>query len=164
MSALYAAILVAMALIGSGLRDRAWAQEYCIACTEPRAVYRCVIGDARYAKGQPLPQFCASTLARDGQHASCAVRGGTVFDCDGPIRRVALPPQEQRAQEKHTPGQQQTQVPAQDPAKDAPPETAAQMAARITRSSGEQIEKTGSAVGGSAKKAWNCLTSFFKSC
>ncbi len=145
--------LIAFAFATSGSRG-AQAQEYCIACTEPAAVYRCVIGDARYAYGEPLPQFCASSLAQQGRHGKCAIRGGTVFDCDGPIRRVAVPP----ATDKAAP-------PVQDAKKeDAPPDTAVQAAKRMVRSSGDQAEKAGSAVGNSVKKTWNCVTSFFQSC
>lgn len=63
------------------------AQEYCVACTEPAAVYRCSV---ETSTPQPLPSklLCISTMAREGGHATCAVKGGTVFDCNGPIRRI----------------------------------------------------------------------------
>ena len=63
------------------------AQEYCVACTGPDAVYRCVIEQAN-STGMPLKMLCISTLARDGAHGTCAIRQGTVFDCNGPIRRI----------------------------------------------------------------------------
>ncbi|MGE3916901.1 MAG: hypothetical protein AB7F78_14510 [Hyphomicrobiaceae bacterium] len=63
------------------------AQEFCIACTGPDAVYRCVL-DASKPVGLSLKKVCIGTLARLGAHAECKVRKGTVFDCNGPIRRI----------------------------------------------------------------------------
>src|SRR5262245_53313675 len=78
-----------VALLGCGFAvSRAAGQEYCVACAEPKAVYRCVIEGARPGGQQPLQLLCTVTMAKEGGHASCSVRGGTVFECDGPIRRV----------------------------------------------------------------------------
>jgi hypothetical protein len=63
------------------------AQEYCVACTGPAALYRCVLERAT-PTGIPLKLLCIKTLARQGGHATCAVRSGTVFDCDAPIKRI----------------------------------------------------------------------------
>jgi len=51
------------------------AQEYCVTCTGPDALYRCIIGGdvapaARNDRGQLL---CIKELAKSGQHASCSV-------------------------------------------------------------------------------------------
>lgn len=62
-------------------------QEYCVACTEPAAVYRCVIQNAA-PSGVPLKDLCIGRMTKDGGHKSCAVRAGTVFDCNGPVRKV----------------------------------------------------------------------------
>jgi hypothetical protein len=63
------------------------AQEYCVACTGPNALYRCVLEEAR-PSGIPLKSLCVKTLAREGRHIACSVRSGTVFDCDAPIKRI----------------------------------------------------------------------------
>ena len=65
----------------------ATAQEFCVACTGPDALYRCVL-DRAAPSGIPLKFLCIQTLARQGGHAACSVRSGTVFDCDAPIRRI----------------------------------------------------------------------------
>ena len=79
-----AALLFAMVAAGS---FSAAAQEYCVACTGPDAVYRCVVEQAA-PTGMTLKLLCIGTLAREGRHGSCAVKGGTVFDCNGPVRRI----------------------------------------------------------------------------
>jgi len=63
------------------------AQEYCVACTGPTALYRCVLEEAK-PSGIPLKSLCIKTLAREGRHITCSVRSGTVFDCDAPIKRI----------------------------------------------------------------------------
>ena len=125
------------------------AQEFCVACNGPPAVYRCVIGDARQAQGQPLQQFCTTTLAKEGAHAECGIRKGTVFDCDGPIKRIGVAPNQ---------GQQKAAEP------DKKPETVTEAVRDLSRASGKQIEKTGEAASGTAKSMWKCVTSLFKSC
>lgn len=80
------AILTCLSM-SAGIATSAGAQEYCVACTGPDAVYRCVV-DVGKPQQMPLKLLCVSTLARTGGHATCAVRGGTVFDCNGPIRRI----------------------------------------------------------------------------
>ena len=67
---------------------QAEAQEFCVACTEPTAVYRCVIEGARPGGGQPLQVLCVTIMAKEGKHATCGIKRGTVFDCDGPVKRV----------------------------------------------------------------------------
>lgn len=159
------------------------AQEYCIACTGPGAVYRCVI-DRAEPSGVRLKALCTGMLARQGGHATCAVRSGTVFDCDGPVRRidaraaatildgaVPLPPKAEKAGPaglkpalpNAEPTGRQPADPASRPA-DAPPRTVEEAAREMTKSSGEAWQKAGDAIGSSTRKAWSCVTSLFKSC
>ena len=79
--------LVSAGLLGA-LAASADAQEYCVACTEPGAVYRCVIDGARPGGGQSLQMLCVTSMAKEGKHATCGIKRGTVFDCDGPVKRV----------------------------------------------------------------------------
>lgn len=178
--------LLAAALAAGGslaLAPEAGAQEYCVACTGPDAVYRCVIEQA-VPQGIPLKMLCIGTLARDGKHATCAVRGGTVFDCNGAIRRIdakaasqalsqpaSPPPAAEKTAAPPAPGAAGAQpLPAQPaqkpkaPASDEPPKTVEELAKRVTKSSGESLDKAGSAISTSTAKAWACLTSLFKSC
>jgi hypothetical protein len=129
------------------------AQEFCVACSGPTAVYRCVIGDARQAQGQPLQQFCTSTLTRQGGHAECGIRKGTVFDCDGPIKRIGEAP----------PARDKGNQPSKASAEPEKPNVADGVR-DLSRDTGRQMEKTGEAAKGAAKSMWNCVTSLFKSC
>lgn len=156
------------------------AQEYCVACREPEATYRCTIDHAQ-PQGVPLKLLCIATMARDGGHASCSVKGGTVFDCVGPIRRVdARTAGDVLARgEKAASGSQQ--VPASTPAGTAepdrkppaqsekvetaePPKTVAELAKSMTKSSAQSLGKAGDALSGTTRKAWNCLVSLFSAC
>lgn len=80
-------VMTAMAIAVANPSLPAAAQEYCVACTGPDATYRCVIEQA-VPTGMTLKMLCVGTLAREGGHDTCAIRGGTVFDCNGAIRRV----------------------------------------------------------------------------
>ena len=68
---------LALATAVGVLAGRAEAQEYCIACTEPAAVYRCVIDGARPGGGQSLQMLCITSMAKDGNHATCGIKRGT---------------------------------------------------------------------------------------
>ncbi|MFV0295223.1 MAG: hypothetical protein ACK5JT_03785 [Hyphomicrobiaceae bacterium] len=73
-----------------GMSINASAQEYCVACTSPDAIYRCVL-DVSKPPGMPLKLLCITQMAKEGGHKTCAIRGGTVFDCKGLIRHVRPP-------------------------------------------------------------------------
>jgi hypothetical protein len=150
--------IAASALLLAATGGAVLAQEFCVGCNGPSAVYRCVIGDARQAQGQPLQQVCTTTLVKEGGHTDCGIRKGTVFDCDGPIKRIGgAPPGSDKI------GQQSRQK-TTDPEKPKPPENVADSVRDLSRASAKQIEKTGEAAGGGAKSVWKCVTSLFKSC
>jgi hypothetical protein len=153
--------VIALAITLSGVLLAAhsaagWTQEFCVACNGPPAVYRCVIGDARQAQGQPLQQFCTTTLVKDGGHTDCGIRKGTVFDCDGPIKRIGVA----------SPGPDKSvqQSPQKTAEPEKPKENVADTVRDLSRASGKRMEKTGEAAGGAAKSVWKCVTSLFKSC
>lgn len=154
------------------LIERVAAQEYCVACTEPAAVYRCVVDGARPGGSQPLQMLCATAMAKEGGHATCGVKGGTVFDCNGPVKRVPwaahnLAPKEPSVETKAAP------VPPKDP--NQPPQTVEEMAKQANQKTVEQIKKTnenikqgvqslGEKVGDATKKTWRCISSLFTRC
>lgn len=157
------------------------AQEYCVACTEPNAVYRCSIDGARPGGGQSLQMLCVTTMAKEGGHATCSVKGGTVFDCNGPLKRIpwvaaATPDQPEQAQRQAVPLQPEVAAPQpQPPIKQGPPETVVEMAKRANEKTAEQIKQagenvkdtvksTGRAIGNASKKTWDCVASFFTRC
>jgi hypothetical protein len=141
------------------------AQEYCVACTEPTAVYRCVIEGARPGGSQPLQMLCITAMAKEGRHGTCGVKGGTVFDCNGPVKRVPWTAQNNPTQTG--PGSEPTQAPpVQSTAKDPsqPPQTVEEMAKRANQKTAEQAKALGQSVGNATKKTWRCITSLFTHC
>lgn len=170
---------IGLALIAlSALTAQAEAQEYCVACTGPSAMYRCIIDGARPGGSQPLQMLCVTAMAKEGQHATCSVKGGTVFDCTGPIKRVPWaaynePAAKGKTQETAKPPAAQVPEPANDP--NQPPRTVEEMAKRANQKTAEQLKKTnedvkekvesfGDKVGDTTKKTWRCIASLFTRC
>jgi hypothetical protein len=165
------------------LAPNASAQEYCVACTGPEALYRCMIGGEatpgeRSARGQIL---CIKELAKSGSHESCRVDRTSSGPCDGVPRTVIFPdvpgvPDEAfvpppgtseapLGEEALTPPSDQEPLPENaidnaDPAQEGAPKTVVDMA----KGTGKNLEKAGDAVGNAAKKTWTCLSSFFSDC
>jgi hypothetical protein len=155
---------------------QAEAQEYCVSCTGPNAVYRCVIEGAQPGGSQPLQVLCITTMAKQGGHATCGIKRGTVFDCDGPVKRIPwatlnAPPQ------PAAPGQQSAAPPAAEPKPDSeePPQTLLEMAKRanektaaqmkqVNENMKEQAKATNEAFAKATKKTWDCLSSLFTRC
>jgi hypothetical protein len=160
------------------LTARAEAQEYCVACTGPSALYRCIIEGARPGGSQPLQTLCTTAMAKEGRHTACNVKGGTVFDCTGPVKRVPWaaynePGPKGAAQEAPKLPAAQTPAPADDPSQ--PPRTVEEMAKRANQKTAEQIKKAnedmkdqvesfGDKVGDTTKKTWRCISSLFTRC
>lgn len=155
-----ASLIVAAAamLLASGT---ARAQEYCVACSEPSAVYRCVIDNAQPGGAQPLQVLCITAMAKAGGHGQCAIKRGTVFDCNGPVRRV---PWTGAAGE--TPAPLAPPKPADQTASDPkePPKTVQEMANRANKQTTEDVKKAGADFKENAKKALDCVASLFSKC
>jgi hypothetical protein len=156
------------------------AQEYCIACIEPTAVYRCVIEDARPG-GQSLTRLCVTALTRDGGHGQCSVKGGTVFDCNGPVKRVPWTAQEpgrvtapanaerEPKPQAGTGNSDQKAGPKTEPK--AEPKTMLELAKRANENMQkaneemkEQAQSAGQSIGKASKKTWDCMLSLFLGC
>jgi hypothetical protein len=168
---------IGLALVAyAALVASADAQEYCVTCSAPTATYRCVIEGARPGGKQPLQTLCVTAMTKEGSHAACSVKGGTVFDCKGPVKRVSWaayndPGAKEAAQEPPKPRPAQSTAP--DP--NQPPRTVEEMAKRASKKTAEQIEKTGENVkdqvdtlgqkmSDSTKKTWTCIASLFTRC
>ncbi len=81
-------------LLTSGLlvgATGARASEYCVACYEPDAVYRCIIsGGPSGLPADPRHQIaCIKELAVSGGHARCSVERFSAVGCDGAIHTIA---------------------------------------------------------------------------
>jgi hypothetical protein len=169
-----------------GVLTYAWvgaaeAQEYCVACTEPTAQYRCVIDGAQPHGGQPLQMLCVTAMAKAGGHATCSVKRGTVFECDGAVKRVpwvalkAPPATEPAPQPGAAPTPKPDPVASPTPQPEGPPQTVVEMAKRANEKTVEQVKKAGEnmkegaksvgdAIGTATKKTWECMISFFTRC
>lgn len=143
----------------------AWGQEYCVACKEPPAVYRCVIEGARPGGPQPLQALCVEAMTKEGRHAACGVKGGTVFECDGPVRRVPWAAPNAAAK----PVAEAPPAPAKAP--DEPPRTVEEMMKRANAKTAEQLKEANEkaktqaeTLGRGLGKTWRCLSSLFTRC
>lgn len=155
------------------LTARAEAQEYCVACSEPAAMYRCIIDGAQPGGKQPLQMLCATAMTKEGGHARCGVKGGTVFDCKGPIRRVSWAAYNDPKGAPAPASKQETAVPPGGTAD--PPRTLEEMAKRANQKTAEDVRKAnedmkqqtrsfGEKMSDTSKKTWRCLASFFTQC
>jgi hypothetical protein len=161
---------------------QAEAQEYCVSCSEPNALYRCVIEGAQPRGGQSLQMLCVTAMAKDGGHATCSVKRGTVFECDGAVKRIpwaalnvpqqpeAAAPQPWAAETTPKPESAASPLPAPAPAPAAtptpegPPQTVLELAKRANEKTAEQMKKAGDTVKDATKKTWDCMLSLFTRC
>lgn len=111
---------VLSALVVASTASPLAAQEYCVSCAVPKALYRCVLENA-VPTGIPLKSICTETLKRQGGHAKCAVRPGTIFDCDAPIRRIDVKSASGVLAKPPAPHARPHDTPAAGPAKAVPP-------------------------------------------
>lgn len=170
------------------LAGPASAQEYCVACSEPGALYRCIIEGAQPGGAQSLQMLCVTTMARQGGHATCGVKRGTVFDCNGIVKRIPW----SASEAPRTPGSGESlpwasqPTPAPEPAAappppapspplatppahpatapEQPPQTVLEMAKRANEDTARQMKKAGDTMKEATKKTWDCVVSFFKKC
>lgn len=170
-----------------GGAPEAAAQEYCVSCSDPDAVYRCIIDGARPASGTPLQMFCVTKMAEMGKHGACSINRVTVLECNGRTVRVAMPappappppaiaapapPPPPRTTiapappAVPTPAVAPPPAPAPAPPAEAPksPDTLVGVIKQAGKASKETLQSTGRAIGDGAKKTWNCVTSFFSRC
>ena len=173
MRALSPAGLHAVLILGAAFSvlARAEGQEYCVTCTEPSAVYRCIIEGAKPGGAQPLQMFCTTAMAKMGRHATCSVKGGTVFDCDGQVKRI---PWSAQPAPQPGPSQETGKRPAgPDPVQ--PPQTVEEMARRANQKTAEQLsdaneklkdkaKSLGENLGEATRKTWRCVASLFTRC
>ncbi len=147
----------------------AGAAEYCVTCSEPAAMYACVVqGSLPDAPPDPREQLiCIAELANSGGHDTCSVPRSAPKPCPGVLKIVAPsaqplpapPPAEADALPSDA-------IPADDaggvgaanpnappPDKPAAPRTVEELAKDTVETSKKGIENAGKAVTGTAKKA-----------
>ena len=154
------------------LSATALAQDICVICSEPSAVYRCQLEAG--VKAAPQYQLhCMQQLAKEGAHASCAVRRNlSGADCDGTLRIVAAPTQAAPAVGEAIAPRPPTTSSAPASAPNAePPATLAEAARRAKagtdaqfKQAQDQLRTSTEKTGGALKRSWDCVASFFKRC
>jgi hypothetical protein len=160
--------MAAAGALGYGLASGAAAQEFCVVCSEPNALYRCVIDGARPGGSQSLQMLCITTLARNGGHGACAVKGGTVFQCSAPVVHVPWISSDGTPSVGQSPAAGEA-APVGKP--EEPPRTVVELAKRANeqtaeqfKKAGENVKSAGQALGDATKKTWDCMLSFFTRC
>src|SRR5262245_50599454 len=146
-------------------------QEFCVACSDPPSIYRCVIDGAQPRGGQSLQMLCVTAMAKEGGHATCSVKRGTVFDCDGVVKHVPWTAVE-AAPQSEMPASSDAPAPLTKPiaaapsgaAPDAPPQTMVDLAKQANEKTVEQMKKAGETVKQATKKTWECVVSLFTRC
>ena len=152
-------------------------QDYCVVCSEPAGIYRCVIEGAQPRGGQSLQMLCVTAMAKEGRHATCGVKRGTVFECDAAVKRIPWAALEV-GPEPETPQSPAMQPPpkpvptaAPAPAPEAPPQTMVDLAKQANektveqmKKAGESVKQAGDSVKQATKKTWDCVFSFFTRC
>src|SRR5215475_1378233 len=146
-------------------------QEFCVACSDPPSICRCVIDGAQPRGGQSLQMLCVTAMAKEGGHATCSVSRGTVFDCDGTVKRVPWTALEPLAQPEVSQSREVPAAPAEPgaaappgPAPGAPPQTMVDLAKQANEKTVEQMKKAGESVKEATKKTWECVVSLFTRC
>ena len=125
------------------------AEELCVSCDKPIALYRCTVEKSEELaklglQDKVLPPACEKILAKTGGHASCRVVGKPGDPCKGTERKLGLSDLQKAL------------------AGDGPSTTTA--VPSLTDRAGEAAQSTGEAIGGAFKKTWNCVTSLFQQC
>jgi hypothetical protein len=139
-----------------------------------------VIEGAQPRGGQSLQMLCVTAMAKDGGHATCSVKRGTVFECDGVMKRVpwvalnlpaqpgAIAPQAPetaaRPEPAASPLPAAAPAPVATPGPEAPPQTVLELAKRTNEKTAEQMKKAGDTVKEATKKSWDCMLSLFTRC
>ena len=183
----FAAAMTLSAVAGS---SSSHAQEACVVCDGPSAVYRCSVEKsdrlARFGSvgDKALQHVCAKEMARQGKHEKCSVkRDVSLASCDGAPRMITLAslleaetapqpatPPPPIAAPKSTPSSGASAPPktAASASAKAEPETPAPAVTQPPRTVQEMAERAGKDSGGSigdtAQRTWKCLTTFFQKC
>lgn len=161
-------------LVLAGMILPALAQETCIQCDGPSALYRCVIQDSDKAgqfkgRGKAVEFLCVTELARLGRHERCRAARDFGNVCLGDQRILSW--SGARDGEGEVVGAGPADVEKRPTAGNEPPRTLVEAARNtveqsktVAKKTGESIEQAGEAVGGAVKKTWTCLVTLFSSC
>jgi hypothetical protein len=160
------------AWMAMGAADFALAQEACVRCDEPFAIYRCQVESPDLVPNSPVQFMCITELAKRFGHRTCAVSRDTGSNCAGELVVIAppdgvpvapppnlaakpVPPDAPGAAAAEDPQAGET-PPPEDPAEvaepsEGSPETVEELAKQTVKASEKGIEKAGKTVVDAAK-------------
>jgi hypothetical protein len=180
-------VLVAVLLLGlsSVAATSAKAAGFCVACSQPNAIYECVLPREIAGVDQPLAlrgmrMACIQGIAKSRNHGQCSVRKGVRGACIGErvllsdiVETEALRVQAQQAREKGepVPPEAAASAEAEKARERGEPKTLVELTERTVEVTEKQIEKVGKTLedaGGAAtsfmRRSWTCVTSLFADC
>ena len=159
------------------------AQEACVVCAGPDAIYRCTVEKAdklaRFggAGDKALQHVCSKEMARQGKHDKCSVRRESAgAACDGLPRMITLASLLEAEAEPPPPASPSAAPVAGPPrpakvepektvdTKSQPPRTVQELAERTGETSKQQLKDTGDSIGYTAQRTWKCLATLFQKC
>ena len=146
----------------------AFANNVCVSCDGPSAVYSCSYapdadGNTPSRSPRSMQFVCIQDVAQRYQHSSCRVNSNQTGACNGlvhmiPQNAAAAPSSSVPSNETATP------APAAVPKKKREPKTVVEMAKRTAESTKKQIKKSARKVSKAAKSTWRCVTTLFSKC
>lgn len=172
---LSAAFLAGTAFL-AGIATSASAQEACVRCDNPFAIYRCQVDLPGLPANASITLICITELAKRHGHATCAVSRDTGSVCNGEVALVAPSPNTPIPQapppgivaaspaiEPAQPGpaanpdEMPRTATGEDPASvppkdDTTPETVEELAKQTAKASQKGLQQAGGAVVDAAKK------------
>ncbi|MBU1212150.1 MAG: hypothetical protein KJ587_12855 [Alphaproteobacteria bacterium] len=169
-------VLLATPILAAMMAPAA-AQQACVRCDNPFAIYRCQVGDPGLPANASIALICITELAKRNAHATCAVSRATESVCSGELVVVtpapdapipqAPPPGIVAASPALDPvqpgaeGAGKDELPRTDqdeqaddipPATNTPPETVEELAKQTAAASKKGLNQAGGAVVDAAKQ------------
>ncbi len=154
----------------SAVTNTAQAQQACVRCDNPFAIYNCKVEGPDVPVNAPIHLLCMTELAKRYGHSTCAVSRGERTQCAGELVTVtpspdtplpqAPPPNlavSPKDQIEATVGDEtetgDLAEPSEKPPEDGSPETVEELAKQTAKASQEGLKKAGEGVADAAKKA-----------
>ena len=148
-------------------------ESYCIKCAGPDVTYKCeILAPPVGQPAQSLKLFCIYRLAKEGGHASCAVRTAAGAQCDGIKTELVYDGPMQNYDDQTVAAglddgeyadQGAVDQAAMEQAGDeAPPKTLVEATSRAVESSGRQLSNAGKSVKNATNKVGDTVASAAK--
>jgi len=157
-------------------------QTACVQCTGPETIYACEAVSDEKLSDRAVGFYCASRLARENQHRSCAVQRSATSCLGTPVRLFhedeshvipsrETPPDQAAVQRDQKPREPETlgefakdTADASSRALQNAGETIGEAANKAGAATSDALEDAGSAIGDATKKTLKCLGSALNDC